>query len=79
MKLIYDGIGASGLCAVLFAYFLLHRGKLTHDDRFFNILNICGSASLAVYSVYYRAWFSVILNVVWMFIAVFDIVKNFKR
>jgi len=79
MKLTFDIFGAIGLCSILLAFFLLQKGKISDDDHGYNILNLVGAICIALYSTYYSAWFSVILNVVWGIIAFFDLVKNLKR
>jgi hypothetical protein len=79
MKIIYDILGAIGIVFILLAYFLLQRRKLTDDDHSYNILNALGALAIIIYSSYYKAWFSVVLNVVWFFIALFDLIGNLRR
>ena len=79
MKLLFDVAGVLGLVTILLAYFLLQKGKLSDDDHLYNILNLFGAICIGVYSSYYKAWFSVILNVVWGIIAICDLIKNLKR
>jgi drug/metabolite transporter (DMT)-like permease len=79
MKVLFDILGIIGLVLILLAFFLLQRNKLSDDDHAYNLLNIVGGIALGVYGVYYKAWFSVILNAVWAVVAVWDLVKNLKK
>lgn len=76
MKLIFDLLGTFGLVNILIAFYLLQKNKLTDDDNIYNLLNLVGSVLVAVYSGYYGAWVSVILNIVWALISIVDMVKN---
>ena len=79
MKLLFDITGVLGLITILLAYFLLQKGRLSDDDHPYNILNLFGAICIGVYSSYYKAWFSVILNIVWALIAIYDLVKNLRK
>lgn len=79
MRLLFDITGAIGIILILLAYFLLQKEKLSDDDHSYNLLNLIGAICTAIYSTYYKAWFSVILNVVWMIIALLDLIKNLKK
>ncbi|MFC1780164.1 hypothetical protein ACFLY9_00505 [Patescibacteria group bacterium] len=79
MKLLFDISGIIGLVLILLAFLLLQKRKLTDDDHAYNLLNIVGGLALSIYGVYYKAWFSVILNIVWAVVAVWDLLKNFRK
>lgn len=76
---IFEICGIIGLSAILIAFILLQRSKLSDDSHLYNLLNIFGGIFIAIYTAYHKAWFSVILNVVWAFVALLDLIKNIKN
>lgn len=76
MKTIFNLLGTLGLLNILLAFYLLQKNKLTDDDNIYNALNLTGGFLIAAYSGFYGAWISVILNIVWALISIFDMVKN---
>ena len=65
----------SSKTVVLLAYALVSTGKLEGDSFAYQLLNLAGAAFLIVNSSYYGAYPSVGVNVVWIGIAVFALVK----
>jgi hypothetical protein len=66
MGLVVDVIGWLGAGALLGAYALASAGRLAGTSAWFQVLNLLGSAGLALNSGYHDAWPSALLNVVWM-------------
>ena len=79
LSLIYNILGIAGLISILAAFFLLQMKKISDDDNIYNILNIIGGIFIGVYSFSYRAYFSVILNLVWSIVAFWDLYKNLSN
>jgi len=79
MNILFQIIGGLGLFLILCSFFLMQREKITNKDLLYNILNSIGGILLGIYSVYYKAWFSVILNVLWVLVAVFYLYKNREK
>jgi hypothetical protein len=69
----FDAIGWSGAAALLVAYAMVSSKKLEGDSTAFQFLNIVGSLLLAVNTVFYRAYPSSFVNMIWIGIAVFSI------
>jgi hypothetical protein len=69
----FDAIGWAGAAALLVAYAMVSSRKLEADSTIFQFLNIIGSLFLAVNTVFYRAYPSSFVNVIWLGIAVFSI------
>ncbi|MBI5651247.1 MAG: hypothetical protein HZC40_12515 [Chloroflexi bacterium] len=74
-----DLAGWIGVVALLGAYALVSARKLAGDAIAFQILNLVGGALLIVNSFYYGAMPSVVVNVVWIGIAVWTIGKKFRK
>jgi len=72
-----DLAGWVGVVALLGAYALVSARKLAGDAITFQILNLVGGALLIVNSFYYGSMPSVVVNVVWIVIAVLTIGKKF--
>lgn len=73
MKLAIDIIGWIGAAGVLLAYALVSMGRIPPASYTYQWLNLVGAAGLAVNTVYYAAYPSTALNVVWAGIAVYAI------
>jgi hypothetical protein len=69
----FDAIGWSGAAALLVAYAMVSSKKLEGDSTAFQFLNIVGSLLLAVNTVFYRAYPSSFVKMIWIGIAVFSI------
>jgi drug/metabolite transporter (DMT)-like permease len=69
----FDAIGWAGAAALLVAYAMVSSKKFEGDSTAFQFLNIVGSLLLAVNTVFYRAYPSSFVNMIWIGIAVFSI------
>ena len=72
-KIFIDVIGWLGAALLLFAYFLVSSKRCPGDSMVYQSLNIGGSALLMINAGYYRAFPSVFVHVVWIFIGVFTV------
>lgn len=61
-------LGTLGAALLLFAYFLVSKGKIDGASRTYQWLNVVGSVILAAYAFFLQAWSSMALNVVWALI-----------
>jgi len=75
MKLFVDIIGWIGSVEVIAAYALISLEKLNSKSAFYQILNFTGAIFLIVNTIYYGAYPSTAINVVWVVIAVVALVK----
>lgn len=66
---IMDVIGWSGAVLVLSAYFLVSTKRLVGDSAAFQWLNLSGGVGLLVNTLFYRAYPSSLVNIVWIVIA----------
>jgi hypothetical protein len=71
--------GWIGAFVLLTAYFLVSLRRLAGNGVLFQLLNVAGSAGVAVASIAGRVWPSVALNVVWIGIGVVILVRNAIR
>jgi hypothetical protein len=75
IKLI-DVIGWAGAVAIVLAYALVSAKKVQGDSGKYQTLNIVGSVCLTAYTLYYSAYASTVVNVVWTVIGVYAIRKK---
>lgn len=68
-------IGWTGSLCVLSAYGLLSMHKLTSHSKFYQLLNIIGSICLIINTVFYYAYPSTFVNIVWLMIAIFALIN----
>lgn len=64
-----DLIGWIGAALVLSAYFLVSTRRLIGDSTPFQRLNLAGGIGLLANTLYYRAYPSSLVNIVWILIA----------
>ena len=65
-----------GVCALLVAYGLVSTRRIEGDSVAYQLLNLAGAALLIVNSFYYGALPSVGINLVWIGIAVYTLVRG---
>ena len=75
MNLFIEIVGWIGAIEVLVAYFLISSNKVTNKSIFFQVLNLTGAAFLIINTMYMKAYPSSFVNVIWMGIAGWAIVK----
>ena len=69
----FDAIGWIGATLLLMAYAMISSKKLEPDSTAYQLLNIIGSVLLVANTIFYRAYPSSVVNLVWAGIAVFSI------
>lgn len=78
MKLLIDIIGWIGSIEVILAYGLNSYQKLNSDSLTFQVLNLTGAFFLIINTIYYGAFPSAFINVVWVLIALPAIYRILK-
>jgi hypothetical protein len=73
--LIMDIVGWLGAALVLSAYFLVSTRRLIGDSAAFQWLNLAGGVGLLINTIYYRAYPSSLVNVVWILIATLTLLR----
>jgi hypothetical protein len=69
----FDTIGWMGAAALLVAYAMVSSGKWEGHSSVFQLLNVGGSALLAANTIFYGAYPSTFVNIIWAAIAIFTI------
>ena len=69
----FDAIGWMGAALLLVAYAMVSSKKLDVDSAAYQLLNIIGSVFLVANTIFYRAYPSSFVNVIWAGIAIFSI------
>ncbi len=72
-------IGWIGAVLILAAYFLLSAGRLDAKSPVYQWLNVVGAAGFIANSGWNGAWPSAALNVVWVGIGVFALIRIATR
>ena len=79
MKLLIDILGWIGSVEVILAYGLNSYQKLASDSNVFQTLNLTGAIFLIVNTVYYGAYPSTFINIVWVVIAAVALIRNWTK
>jgi hypothetical protein len=69
----FDAVGWAGAAALLVAYAMVSSKRLEGNSTAYQFLNIVGSLFLAANTIFYRAYPSSFVNLIWMGIAVLSI------
>lgn len=72
-------VGITGAIEVLLAYGLNSQQKIRSDSWSFILLNLSGALLLILYSVWKQAWANMFINIVWVLIAVFAVIRILGR
>ena len=72
----FDSIGWMGAAVLLAAYAMISSKKLEADSTAYQLLNIIGSVFLVANTLFYRAYPSSFVNVIWAAIAIFSIASR---
>lgn len=64
---------------LLTAYAMVSFKKLRADSGYYQLLNAIGSCCLIVNTVYYRAYPSAFVNVIWILIAILASIRGRSR
>ena len=75
LKLWIDIIGWIGSFEVIIAYFLISAHRIDANNIYYQILNGTGAAFLVINTIYYGAYPSTFINIVWLIIAGVAIIK----
>lgn len=79
MKLFIDIIGWIGSVAVIVAYGLNSYQRIKSDSTMFQILNLTGGIFLIANTIYYGAFPSTFINIVWVLIAGAALISIFRK
>jgi hypothetical protein len=67
--LFYNIIGTLGASMILFGFYRTSIGKWENKSFWYELDNVVGALLLIVYQMHLKAYISVILNVIWAFVA----------
>ena len=70
--------GWLGAILVLIAYYMVTSGKAGADSHIFQLINIIGAGFLIYYTYNCRAFASMTVNILWVFIGMNSFVKFIK-
>ena len=72
-------IGWTGSAAVIVAYVLVSVNRLKGDSAVYQLLNLVGGVFLIVNTLYWGAYPSAFVNLVWVGIAIFALTRIARR
>ena len=78
-ELLIEIAGWTGALLILGAYLLLSMGRVTGQSTLYQGMNVAGAAGFIVNGWWHGAIPSASLNVVWMLIGGFALLRIFKR
>ena len=79
IDLIIDLLGWTGSILLVTAYWLNSKNPINAQTLLYQLLNITGSLSLMINTIYYGAYPSSSVNIVWLFIGLIHISTILKN
>jgi peptidoglycan/LPS O-acetylase OafA/YrhL len=76
---VFDGVGLVGVALILLAYFLIQSGRLTSEDLRYPVLNLVGALLLLISLLHSWNTPSVVIELCWISISVYGIVKIMRK
>ena len=74
-SIIVECIGWIGAIIVLIAFFMISTHRTDADKPIFHWLNVIGAIGLIIHTCYNSAFPSAFVNVIWVGVAVFSLIK----
>jgi hypothetical protein len=68
-------IGWTGAILLVGTYFMLTKGKLNSETKIYQQLNLVAAFMLGWSAISYGAWFSVALNLFWVLVSIYGLIK----
>lgn len=72
-------VGLFGVLLILLSYMLLQLHMMSVRDFIYSFLNLIGAICLLFSLMYHWNLASVVIEIIWMLISVYGIVKSLKR
>lgn len=76
---IIEIIGVLGMTLILIFFFLIQVKKISQDNLIYDLGNFFGAGLLSVYAFYIGSIPFLILNLLWSFVALYDIICIIKN
>lgn len=71
-------VGTIGAALVLIAFISNQTGRWKSQDFVYDLTNLVGSATLVLYALMIGSYPFAILNLVWSYVSLRDVLKDFK-
>lgn len=65
----YTILGLVGALLILFGFYRISIGKWTGTSFWYELDNMAGALMVASYQIHYRAYISVVVNIIWAVVA----------
>lgn len=79
LDILMEVVGWIGAILILAAYGLLTAGKVTARSPAYQWMNVVGALGFIANSAWNGAWPSAVLNVIWVGIGVFALIRIFAK
>lgn len=74
-----DVVGAAGATLILLGFFRTSIGKWTNKSFWYELDNMVGAALLVIYNLNRQAYVSLVLDIVWVMVAIMGITSIAER
>jgi hypothetical protein len=77
-KTAVDIVGWAGSISVVAAYAMLSMQRVSAKSKLYQVLNIFGSICLIINTIFYSAYPSTFVNIIWMLIGLFALINIYR-
>jgi hypothetical protein len=67
--MLYKILGTIGAVLILFGFYRISIGRWSSKSLWYELDNFIGAVLMAIYQLHYKAYISVVLNVIWAIVA----------
>jgi len=78
ISLTIDILGWCGSILLIIAYYQNSKNKINAQSTVYQFLNVSGSLLLIINTLYYGAYPSSVVNIIWVFIGIHYLIKTKK-
>lgn len=79
IEIFYNVLAVIGSVLLLFGFYRVNIGRWTNKSFWYELDNVIGAALIIVYQIYYHAFVSVVVNLIWAGVAVVGLSVFFRR
>ena len=75
----FNVLGIVGASMLLFGFYRANSGKWSNKSIWYELDNVIGAVLIIIYQIYYHAYVSVVLNLIWAGVALVGLSVFFRR
>ncbi|MBX6334635.1 hypothetical protein IRY61_04845 [Candidatus Saccharibacteria bacterium] len=79
LEILVNVLAITGSILLLFGFYRVNTGKWSNKSFWYELDNLIGAIFIIMYQLYYHAYVSVVVNLIWASVAVAGLIVFFRR